>query len=180
MNILLTIGIVIVGIIVLLLIIALFVKKDCTIIREISINKPKQEVFNYIKYVKNQDNYSKWNMQDPQMKKEYVGNDGAVGFIYKWDSNDKHVGKGEQTINAITEGQKIDMGLLFIKPFAGIADASMTTENVSGNQTRVKWSFTSHMKYPMNLMSLFMNMEKMMGNDLQAGLSRLKDLLEKR
>ncbi len=42
--------------IMLILIIALFVKKEYFLQREITINKPKQDVFNYIKYVKNQDN----------------------------------------------------------------------------------------------------------------------------
>jgi hypothetical protein len=34
------------------------------------------------------------------------------------------------------------------------------------------------MKYPMNLMLLFMNMEKMVGNDLGNGLKNLKTILE--
>jgi hypothetical protein len=35
------------------------------------------------------------------------------------------------------------------------------------------------MKYPMNLMLLFMNMEKMVGRDLSIGLTNLKNTLEK-
>jgi hypothetical protein len=35
------------------------------------------------------------------------------------------------------------------------------------------------MKYPMNLMLLFMNMEKMVGGDLDKGLQNLKSVLEK-
>ena len=64
------------------LIVALFVKKDYAIERQVVINKPKQEVFNYIKFLKNQDNYSKWNMIDPNMKKAYTGTDGTVGFLF--------------------------------------------------------------------------------------------------
>src|SRR5436853_2020024 len=90
------------------LIVALFVKSDYAIERQVTINKPKQEVFDYIKYVRNQDNYSVWNQRDPNMKKEYKGTDGTVGFIYSWDSENKEVGKGEQEIVNIKDGERID------------------------------------------------------------------------
>ena len=65
---------------------AIFVKREYSVEREVVINKPKQEVFEYVKLLKNQDNYSKWAMMDPKMKKEYTGTDGTVGFISAWDS----------------------------------------------------------------------------------------------
>ena len=58
MYILLTILGIIAGIIVVLLVLALFTKKGYSVHREIVINKPNQEVFNYVKYIRNQDNYS--------------------------------------------------------------------------------------------------------------------------
>jgi hypothetical protein len=36
------------------------------------------------------------------------------------------------------------------------------------------------MKYPMNLMLLFMDMEGMLGGDLEQGLTNLKGVLESR
>jgi hypothetical protein len=179
MKILKIILIVVVIIVVALLIVALFTKKQYAVEREITINKPKQEVFNYIKYLKNQDNYSRWATIDPNMKKEYTGTDATAGFMYTWDSKNKDAGKGEQTIKKITEGERIDFALHFIKPFEGRADAYMTTEALSENQTKVKWGFNSEMKYPMNLMLVFMNMEDMVGKDLQTGLVNLKGVLEK-
>jgi hypothetical protein len=55
----------------------------------------------------------------------------------------------------------------------------MVTESISDNQMKVKWSFNNGMKYPMNIMLLAMNMEKMLGDDLQTGLKNLKSILEK-
>ncbi len=178
MKILKKIIIAIVSIVLILLIVALFTKNDYAVEREVTINKPKQEVFDYIKYVKNQQNYSKWVMMDPNMKKEFKGTDGAVGFVYSWDSDLKDVGKGEQAIKGITEGEYIDMEIHFIKPFEGRANARMQTEALSENQTKVKWGFKSKMTYPMNIMLLFMNMDDMVGNDLQTGLNNLKTVLE--
>jgi len=180
MKILITILVVIAVIIAIFLIIALFTRKEYAIEREIIINKPKQKVFEYVKYLKNQDNYSKWAMMDPKMKREFRGTDGSAGFISVWDSENKNVGKGEQEIKKITEGEKVDFEIRFIKPFEGIANAYITIGSVSGgDQTKVIWGFKSRMKYPMNIMLFFMNMEKMVGNDLDTGLKNLKNILEK-
>ncbi len=160
------------------LIVALFVKKDYSAEREIIIEKPNQEVFNYVKYLKNQDNYSKWNNMDPDMKKSYSGVDGTVGFISRWKSDKKDVGVGEQEIKAIDQGKRIDFELRFLEPFQATEPAFITTKAVTDNQTMVVWGFEGKMDYPMNLMLLFMDMEEMIGNDLQEGLENLKVILE--
>jgi len=169
----------IVGIVVLVLIVALFVKKDYAVVREVTINKPKTEVFDYIKLLKNQNNYSVWANIDPAMKKEFRGTDGTVGFVSAWESENKHVGKGEQEIKQIAEGERIDYELRFYKPFQSTEQAYMTTESVTNDQTKVTWGFSGRMKYPMNLMLLTMDMEGMLAKDFDGGLSKLKMILEK-
>jgi len=179
MNIILIILAVILSVIVLLLVIALFVKNEYSIEREVLINQPKAKVFEYIRSLRNQDSFSKWANIDPNMKKDYTGTDGTAGFVSSWDSDNKNVGKGSQEIIKITNGERVDFSIHFIKPFEGLAKAFMTTESKRENQTLVKWGFASGMKYPMNLMLLFMNLKKMLGNDLQTGLNNLKAILEK-
>lgn len=164
-------------IIALVLIVALFVKKDYSVEREITINKPKDEVFNYIKYLKNQNNYSKWAKMDADLKQEFRGTDATVGFVSAWEGEKS--GKGEQEIVKIDDGRRIDYELRFIKPIKSKAPAYMTTEAEGASQTKVKWGFQGNMPYPWNIMRLFMNMEKMIGDDLQTGLNNLKVVLEK-
>jgi uncharacterized protein YndB with AHSA1/START domain len=178
MNILITILLVLVGIIALLLIIGLFSKKRYIIERSVVINKPKQEVFNYVKLLRNQDNYSKWVMKDPGMKKDFKGTDGTEGFVYAWDSTDKNAGKGEMEIKKIKDGERIDMEIRFERPMKSVSDAVFVLEN-SGNQTNTKWSFKSEMKYPLNVMMLLVNFEKILGKDMEASLATLKSNLEK-
>lgn len=170
---------VVLAIVVILLIIALFAKKDYGVEREIVIAKPKTDVFNYVKYLKNQDNFSKWAGMDPSMRKEYKGTDGNIGFVSAWDSDNKNVGQGEQEIKSIVNGKRIDYEIRFIKPFSSIASAYLITDSLSESQTKVTWGFKSRMNFPMNLMLVFMNMEKMIGNDFSTGLSNLKTILEK-
>ena len=159
------------------LIIALFTKNDYAVEREVTINKPKQDVFNYIKLLKNQPNYSKWAKDDPNAKMDYRGTDGTVGFVSSWDGTKS--GKGEQQITGITEGSRMDLGLHFIKPMDGKATAYFTTEEIAPGQTKVKWGMNGRMGYPMNFMLVVMPMDKMLGGELATGLTNLKAVLEK-
>jgi hypothetical protein len=167
------------GILALLLFAALFVKKEYAISREITIAKPREAVFNYVKYLKNQENYSVWSKIDPGMKKEYRGTDGTVGFVSAWDSKVKDAGKGEQEITKITENERIDCELRFIWPMESKDHIYMLTQSLNDSTTRVKWGFDGKMEYPMNLVLLFMNFDAMVGPDLEKGLSSLKELMEK-
>jgi len=160
-------------------IVALFVQSDYAVEREVIIERPKAEVFNYIKHLKNQDNYSKWAMIDPNMKKSFQGADGTVGFISAWDSNNEEVGQGEQEITGIIEGERIDFELRFLSPFESTSPAYMLTKEVTKTSTKVSWGFRGNMAYPMNLMFLFMDFEQIIGDDLQTGLDKLKVVLEK-
>lgn len=169
---------IIVALIAIVLISALFIPKDYAIKREIVINKPSQEVFDYIKFVKNQDYFSVWNQRDSNMKKNYEGEDGTVGFKYSWEGDKKTVGTGSQTISKITAGKRLDMALDFIVPFKAHDDAYIELEPVSANETKVIWGFTGAFPYPMNVMKLFFDMDKEVGKDLGTGLENLKTVLE--
>jgi len=166
-----------VGLIALLFIIALFSKKDYSLQREVIINKPVTEVFNYIKFLRNQEFYSKWVMTDPTMKKTFTGTDGTVGFIYAWEGNQK-AGKGEQELKGIIENKQLDIEVRFEKPFKAIASTPFITEAVGANQTKVTWGMSSSMKYPGNIMLLF-GIENMLAKDLEISLGNLKRTLEK-
>lgn len=155
---------------------ALFMKREYTIRRDIIINKPKGEVFDYIKYIRNQDNYNKWVMIDPGMKKEFKGTDGNVGFTYAWDSTNKQAGKGELEIKKLIEGERLEVEIRFERPMSGIAQAPYTTESISPTQTKLTWGMTGHSKYPMNLMNPFF--DKLLGKDLESSLATLKNILE--
>ena len=97
MNIVITILLVMAGIIALLLIIALFMKREHYVKREIIINAPRQKVFDYIRLLKNQDEFNTGAMEDPDRKREFKGTDGTIAYIYAWSGN-KNAGEGEKEI----------------------------------------------------------------------------------
>lgn len=156
---------------------AAFMPTRYTIERAIVINKPQSEVFNYIKLLKNQDYYSKWVMTDPAMKKEFTGTDGTAGFIYAWDSENKQAGKGAQEITKVT-GSGIETEVRFEKPFKGISHTALETQAVSPTQTKTIWKFIGDKNYMMKVMHLLLNLEKVLGKDMQTSLITLKNNLE--
>jgi hypothetical protein len=178
MKILKYILIVVAILIVIPLVVALFVKKEYRVERVVVINQPKDVVYDYVKLLKNQNEFSKWANMDPNMDKSFTGTDGTVGFVSAWESKDKHVGKGEQEIIKITD-DRIDYELRFLEPMESTESAYLTFQKLSDNQTQVLWGFNGKMSYPSNIMFLFMNFEKMIGDDLATGLSNLKAILEK-
>lgn len=175
MNILIIISLILSGIVALLLVAALFIRKKYNAQSEIIINAPAQKVFDYLKQLRNQDTFNKWVMVDPDMEREFRGTDGTVGFIYAWNGN-KQAGEGEQEIKAIEEGKKIETEIRFVRPFAAIAYADMTTEPLSDNETKVTWSNSGKMKYPMNI--IISTMEKALARDMDTSLSALKNIFE--
>lgn len=159
-------------------IVALFVNGNYAVERQVVINKPKSEVFSYIKYLKNQNEYSVWAKIDPNMKPTFKGVDGTVGFISAWESDNKNVGKGEQEIVSIKEGEKVETVIRFKVPFESEDRGYMTTVAIDSTQTKVIWGFNGKMKYPMNLFLLLTDVNGSIGADLSKGLNNLKAILE--
>jgi len=176
MSTMITILLVLVSIIALLLIAAVFMKKEHYVKCDIVINAPRQKVFDFLKLLKNQDKFNKWAKTDPGRNWSYKGTDGTVGFIISWSGN-KSAGEGEKEIINIVEGKRIETQIRFVKPMVTTADVIMETESLSDNQTKVYTSNAGTLKYPMNIMIPLV--ERMFPKDIDTSLSTLKTILEK-
>lgn len=146
--------------------------------KSIYIRRSISEVFNYLKLTKNQDNFSVWNMTDPDMKKEFRGTDGTVGFVYKWDSANKNVGAGEQETKKIVEDKSIEFEVRFSRPMQNTGKACFNLEKKNETLTGVTWIFESPSKFPYSLLSPIF--KRVLGKDLEKGLANLRDLLDRK
>lgn len=168
----------IIGLIVaLILVLSFTADTDFEMERSVVIDKPKEEVFDYVKYLRNQYHFSVWGALDPDMKQEFRGTDGTVGFVSAWEGNED-AGAGEQEIIGLVEGERIDYELRFFEPFESTSYAYMKTDAVSEDQTRVTWGMFGSFPRPMNIMLLFFDLEDAIGSDYETGLQNLKVLLE--
>ncbi|MCB9080570.1 MAG: SRPBCC family protein [Lewinellaceae bacterium] len=150
--------------------------KQLQVEQSIIIDRPQSEVYEYLKYVKNQNQFSVWNMADPQQKTSESGIDGTVGFIYSWDSQLKNVGAGSQEIKNMKEGEFMAYELRFERPMKNIAQSAFVLHPVQENQTKVTWNFKGPTKFPMSLFKFLF--QKMLGKDMAKSLDNLKAKLE--
>lgn len=152
------------------LIAALFVSKDFKGASEITINKPKQEVFDYVKYVENQRHFGVWFQMDKDITTTSTGTDGTEGYKMEWKS--KVVGDGSQTITKVFENDSVLSSLYF--GYGEPAKGSFKLKELSANETSVTWSVSGKSPYPFNLMNLFMDMNE----SFEEGLENLKKVVE--
>lgn len=139
---------------------------------ELIINRSSTEVFDYVKQIKKQAEYDNWSRQDPNIQREYSGEDGTVGFTYSWKS--EKVGNGKQVITNVVEGRRVEMDLYF----NGKGDANksfIAVDSVAQNQSKVTWEIDGKIPFPFNIFTLFYDMKK----DFDQGLINMKNILEK-
>lgn len=159
----------------LLLVVALFIPNDYTVTHTITINKSQKEVYDYVKNLKNQEEWSSWVLADPNIKLTYSGVDGTVGAKQTWKGNED-VGEGSQTITKL-DGERIDIDLHFVKPFEGDSKAASIIKAVDANSCTHTEEFYGTESYPKNLMSILA--KKFIGDAFEKNGENLKKALEK-
>lgn len=111
------------------------------------------------------------------MKKTYSANPSGKGAMYAWAGN-KEVGRGEITITDTTPPKEVVFSLHMIEPFEGRNHVVFSLD-AKGDATTVTWMLEDKHTYFMKVMSLFLNLDKMIGGDFEVGLAKLKAVAEK-
>ena len=145
--------------------------------RAMSIKAPPERLFALINDLHGWGAWSPYEKKDPAMKRTYSGVANGKGAVYEWDGN-KNVGKGRMEITDTSPPSKITIKLDFISPFEGHNIAEFTMD-AKGDATNVVWSMVGPTSYFAKILHVFMNMDKMVGDDFEIGLANLKSLAEK-
>jgi uncharacterized protein YndB with AHSA1/START domain len=175
--ILLTIFLIVIPVI---LIAAFFICTGINAETTIDINKPQQEVFDYLVLLKNQEHYNAWLMTDPQMSKDYTGTDGRPGFILSWNSKNKITGKASQQITNIVAPEKIEIELIFEKPLPSKARYWLKLTAVNDSKTHVTWIYQGNPApyYLLRVSHMVFRLKKRATGYMQVSLANLKNILE--
>jgi uncharacterized protein YndB with AHSA1/START domain len=162
------------------LIVALFTSKGITAQAAIHINKPRQQVFDYLVLLQNQEHFNAWMMVDPQMKKTYTGTDGQPGAVLAWESKTKTDGKASQRIIKVTPSQKIEIELIFEKPVPSKARYWFELSPISATQTHVNWNFEGNPApyYWLRVSHMIFRLKKRTRGYMEKSLANLKGILE--
>ncbi len=165
------------GLIALILITALLVGTGWTYEKSIVINASPDKVWLHTNTLAANNAWSPWIEKDPNIKQQMSGTDGTPGATYSWQSDEKSVGEGSQTITGVTEKSSFNSRVDFIKPFKGTGNASVLL-TPEGSGTKVTWRMVSSTPYPMNIIKIFGVIEKNLDKDFTVGLGKLKRLCE--
>jgi hypothetical protein len=144
--------------------------------RAIDIKAPPEKIFPLIDDFHRWGGWSPWENRDPAMQRNFSGSPSGKGAVYGWQGN-KNVGSGRMEITEAAVPNRIVIKLDFLAPF----EAHNTAEfNVlpQGDRTRVTWRMYGPCSFMMKVMHVFMNMDKMVGKDFEAGLASMKALAE--
>lgn len=121
--------------------------------------------------------WSPWEKLDPNLKRTYSGAESGKGAVYEW-AGDGNVGKGRMEILETAAPTKIFIKLNFTEPFKA-ENGTLFTFTPEGGATKVTWTMDGRNEYIGKVMSVFMDMDKMVGKDFETGLANLKALAEK-
>jgi uncharacterized protein YndB with AHSA1/START domain len=145
--------------------------------RAVSIKAPAERIFPLISDFQQWRSWSPYEQKDPAMKRTYGGAERGKGAVYAWDG-DKNVGSGRMEILEALAPSKIVIKLDFFRPFEGHNTAEFTMLP-QGDGTHVTWLMHGPANFMSRLIQVFMNLDRMIGRDFEAGLANLKTITEK-
>ena len=144
--------------------------------RSASIKAPPERIFPLINDLHQFNSWNPYNKKDPAMRGAYRGPASGPGAGFDFQGN-KEVGKGSiQIVDAAP--RKVTMKLDMLEPFEGhnTIEFSLVPQ---GDSTEVTWAMHGPSPFIAKLVGVFMNMDRMIGRDFEAGLSDLKARAER-
>lgn len=144
--------------------------------RSAKINANPDAIYPWMCSPKKAAEWSPFVKGDPDGIYDYEGPDSGVGAITTWSG--KKSGAGKLTVTGTVPNERVTMRLEFYKPMVctNTVDYTLVPDGAGG--TTVSWTMYGPNTTMGKLMSLFMNCEKMCGDQFEAGLRNLKDIVE--
>ena len=137
---------------------------------------PAERIFPYLDDFHRWAAWSPWEKLDPELKRTFSGPASGTGAAYAWAGN-KQVGEGRMEILESDPPRRLRIQLDFLKPF----EAHNTTTFAlapAGDATRLTWTMLGNHNFMSKVMSIFMNMDRMVGADFERGLANLRAVAE--
>jgi hypothetical protein len=142
--------------------------------RSATMGAPPDVVFPHVNNLHNWEAWSPWAKLDPAAKTTYEGPLSGVGAVFGWSGNNK-IGEGRMTIIESRPNDLVRFRLEFFRPFKGTNTAEFTFEP-KGPQTLVTWTMFGPNSFMGKAMGLFINCDKMVGNQFEQGLAQLNSV----
>lgn len=154
-------------------------RPDCfQVQRKIMIYASPDRIFPLLNDLTQWKLWSPWEKKDPAMKKKFGVISAGKDAVYEWEG-DKNVGQGRMEITESIAPERLTIKLDFIKPFPAhnIVEFMLVQK---GEWTEVTWDMHGPAPFISKLMGMFIDMDKMVGTDFEAGLASMKALTEQK
>jgi hypothetical protein len=145
--------------------------------RAASIKAPPEKIFPLLNDLHNFALWSPYEKKDPAMKRTLSGAPSGKGAVYEWDG-DKNVGSGRLAIADSSPPSKVTLDLDMLTPMRAHNIVEFTLEP-KGDSTTVTWAMNGHVPYIAKIVHVFLNVDRMVGQDFETGLGNLKAIAEK-
>ena len=145
--------------------------------RAASIQAPPEKIFPLINDFSRWSAWSPYEKKDPAMKRSFSGPAAGKGAVYAWEGNGD-VGQGRMEIADAVAPSRVTLKLDFVEPFEAHNKVDFTLEP-KGGATEVTWAMDGPMPFISKVITLFVDMDRMVGGDFEAGLANLKAIAEK-
>jgi Polyketide cyclase / dehydrase and lipid transport len=143
--------------------------------REGIIDAKAADIFPYLYNLQKGQLWSPWVAMDPAADYVFEGSIEGENAVLTWDG--KKSGKGKLTIIETKPDALVRMRLEFFKPMkaVNICDYTLLPE---GGKTRFTWEMYGPNNFMGKVMSVFMNCEKICGDQFEKGIANLKAIVE--
>ncbi len=118
--------------------------------------------------------WSPWERLDLTMERTYDGPPRGVGATYAWRGNGD-VGAGRMEIVESRPSEKLRVRLEFLEPFEATNMATFTLAP-RGDGTEVVWAMDGDNSFIGKVVSVFMDMDALIGQDFERGLESLREV----
>lgn len=155
-------------------VIVAFRPEHFSVTRNASMPFPAEVVFKHVNDLHLWQEWSPWAKLDPNAKNSFTGAPSGAGASMAWSGNNK-VGQGRMTITDSQPARLVRFRLEFLKPFKATNTAEFTFVPQGGG-TLVTWSMSGRNNFMGKLFGLFINCDKMCGDQFEKGLASLHDV----
>lgn len=140
------------------------------------INAPAEKIFPYLCDFQLGAQWSPYEKADPSMSKQHFGEFGQVGSVMIFEGN-ANAGAGRLEILRVVPNELVELRLSMKKPFE--AENRVRYElRPETDGVRFVWTMEGESGYMGKLVNFFVDCEKLVAGQFEAGIADLKKLLE--
>ena len=145
--------------------------------RSADIKAAPEKIFPLINDLRRFNTWNPFEKKDPNLKRSYTGPENGKGAAYAFEGNGD-VGKGTLEILDSAPASKVTMALRMREPFQVDHKVDFSLQ-AKGESTEVTWAMQGAVPYFAKIIHLFIDMDRMVGTEFEAGLASLKAIAEK-